>query len=483
MSGLNNILAQVVKPTKAPLPLQELQCDILYCNEVVNGPAFVGLVANSQAAAASNTALIQAALNKAGATISIPVGTYYINNTLTITQNSITLQGSGGQGGAAVLKMADGANVDMIDVNAGASSVLTGFCMQGLVLDGNQANNASGHALYLFSCFQPIIQNCTIQFAAGSGIYADAKSQPVPTSLLTVDKCHINHSAVNNIFINTFTQDSQILHTFCELAQSVGILVKGNGTKIIHSHSFNSVSHNISLEAFSARSEVHGCVLDNSNTGWGLVVTGSTGNIVTNNIFFSEFSGCISIDTSSGQLSTLNAVANNVLYHDMGDTYSTPIGIQITSTNVNNMIINNSIATTIGTRYSIAESINNVVDPFANATFAYNNVLSGAIREAVHQASGGSPISSDFQNSLLTFTGLADTIAGNTVAVQWNCTTMASTSVVRCTLLGQSVAATANFAVQSISPTTGHATITLVSNGVASTGAAGSAILLLEFIS
>lgn len=483
MSGLNNILAQVVVPTKAPLPLQELQCDILYCNEVVNGPAFVGLVANSQAAATSNTAIIQAALNKAGATVSIPVGTYYINNTLTITQNSITLQGSGGQGGAAVLKMANSVNKDMIDVNAGATSVLTGFCMRGLVLDGNQANNASGHALYLFSCFQPIIDQCTIQFAAGSGIYADALSQPVPTSLLTVDKCHINHSAVNNIFMNTFVQDSQILHTFCELAQSVGIVVKGNGTKLIHSHSFNSVSHNVLLVAFSARTEVHGCVLDNSNTGWGIVCTGSVGNIITNNILFSEFSGCISIDTSSGQLSSLNVVANNVLYHDGGDTYSTPVGINITSTNVNNMVINNSVATTIASRYSIAEPINNVVDPFANATFAYNNVLNGTIRESINQTSGGTPVTSNFQNSLITFTGLADTAEGNTVSVQWNCTSLASSSVVRCTLLGQSVAATANFSVQSISPTTGHATIILISTGAASTGAAGSVILLLEFIS
>lgn len=481
MSSLNNILAQTVVPTVAPLPLQSCQFNNVYANQYLT-PTFVGLVPNSQAAAGTNTTIIQAAL-VAGATVTIPVGIYYINDTLNITGNSITLQGMGGQGGASVLKMANSINEDMIDVNLSGASVLTGFQMQGLVLDGNQANNSTGHALYLNSVFQPIIQNCTIQFAANCGIYADAPSALLPTSLMTVDKCHINHSAVNNIFINSFAQDSQVLSTFCEVAQSVGIVVKGNGTKLIHSHSFNSVSHNVALDAFSARSEVHGCVLDNSNTGWGLVSTGSTGNIITNNIFFSEFSGGISLDTSSGQLTTLNVVSNNVLYHDGGDTYSMPVGINVTSTNTWNIIFGNSVASTISSRYSIAEPRNIVLDPFTNATFSYNNMLEGSAREQINQVSGATPVTSNFQNSLITFTGIASTAVGGTQALVWDCTSIASSSVIRATLLGQSVASTANFSIQSISPGTNSATITVVSNGAAATGAAGSVIILLEFIS
>ncbi len=479
--SINHILAQVVNPLVAPLPLQDLQCDKLYANEIISPPALVGLIPSSQAAATANTALIQAALVD-NATVTIPVGTYFINGTLLVTGDNITLQGSQGCSGACVLKMADSVNLDMVYVATGAASILTGFCMRNLVLDGNITNNTLGNALTFYSVFQPIVQNCTIQFAPLVGIKGDAPSTPLATSLMSIDKCHINQSGTNNIFINTFCQDSIIRDTFCEIAGSVGILVKGSGNKIINSHSYNNVSHNITLDAFSVRTEVSGCILDASNTGWGLVITGSQGNIVTNNIFFNEFSGCISLDTSGGQLASLNVVANNVLYSEVAHTYPTPVGIAITATNVWNMILNNSVNDIIATRYDILEPINNVVDPFADATFAYNNVLGGTIREAINQTSGASPVTSNFQNSLITFTGLADTAVGATVAMDWKCASMAATSVIRVTLLGQSVAATANLAVQSFSPGVGQGTLTLVSNGAATTGAAGSAIILFEFI-
>lgn len=382
--------------------------------------------------------------------------------------------------------MANGANVKMLLVQALGSPppLISGFICQNMTFDGNKANNASGDCVTCFSCFQPLFRNVTIQFAAANGLVGDGTNTALATSLMNFFEGHINASATANIFLNTYAQDTIVRDTFCEAAGTVGWLVNGSGSKFLSSMSFNSVQTNVLLNAFSVRTQVDGCVCDASNTSWGMIISGSTGNIITNNLFFNEASGCVVLTNSGGTISTLNIVTNNVLYSPGGATYPTPIGIKIDSTNVWNMVANNSVDNVIATRYQISEAQNVVFDPYSQAVagIAYNNQLGGASHENYQAVSGGSPVTMQSQNALLTFTGLADTAAGAAITVRWNATFLSVSSLVRASISGMSVGAGACWAIQSLTPAAGYVNLVLVNVGSATSGAAGSATVLFELI-
>jgi len=148
------------------------------------------------------------------------------------------------------------------------------------------------------------------------------------------------------------------------------------------------------------------------------------------------------------------------------------------------MVANNSVDNVIATRYQISESQNVVFDPFSQAVagISYNNQLGGASHENYQAVSGGSPVTMQSQNALLTFTGLADTAAGAAISVQWSATFLTSSSLVRATLMGQTVGAGASFVIQSVSPASGHVTLVLLNAGLITSGAAGAATILFELI-
>lgn len=130
----------------------------------------------------------------------------------------------------------------------------------------------------------------------------------------------------------------------------------------------------------------------------------------------------------------------------------------------------------------LAQSVNPLIAPLPLQALQCNTISVNQVIEAVGSVSGGSPQTVSQPIAKITFTGLADNAAGVSQTVQWTNAAITSSSVIRCTLLSQTVTATAAFVVFKIVPGTGSAVVTLISVGQASTGAGGVAVLLFEII-
>jgi|GEM_PF-2904803 len=130
----------------------------------------------------NNTTAIQAAINAAlaagGGVVYFPPGTY-LTNTLTMVRN-VTLMGAGQK--ATFIKLRNGQNTNLIETQdantllstgltpAGARSAGAGnWMIRDLTLDGNRANNTTGHVLAFWG-YRVRLQDVTIREAAEYGI-------------------------------------------------------------------------------------------------------------------------------------------------------------------------------------------------------------------------------------------------------------------------------------------------------------------------
>ena len=131
----------------------------------------------------------------------------------------------------------------------------------------------------------------------------------------------------------------------------------------------------------------------------------------------------------------------------------------------------------------LAQSVSATVAPLPLLDLQCDTISVNQVIEDVNVASGATPLSVAFPIAQLTFTGLADTKEGDAIALTWTNAAITASSVIRCTLVKQTVAATSAFAVFGCVAGSGSAVITIISaSGAATTGAAGVVVLLLEII-
>lgn len=130
----------------------------------------------------------------------------------------------------------------------------------------------------------------------------------------------------------------------------------------------------------------------------------------------------------------------------------------------------------------LAQSVQPTVAPLPLQALQCNTMSVNQVIENVGAASGASPQTVSQPIAKIVFTGIATTVAGATVALQWTNAAITSSSIVRATLVTQSVASTAAFVIFSCVPGSGSVALTLISVGQASTGASGSATILFEQI-
>jgi len=105
--------------------------------------------ASTSASASTNIAAIQAAIKdahaKGGMTVTLSGGDYEINDTI-LLYSGVRLKGQGLR--VTKIKLANGANIDMLQLNPVAHTVRGTCAVEGLVFDGNLANNTKG-GIYL----------------------------------------------------------------------------------------------------------------------------------------------------------------------------------------------------------------------------------------------------------------------------------------------------------------------------------------------
>lgn len=156
-----------------------------------------------------DTASIAAALSRAaalgGATVFVSPGTYKISSTLTLSPG-VALRGASSL--SSVLKLADGANCDIITRGSGHGQFRY---ISDLYLDGNKANNISGRGIYLATgAVSSYIRNVNLINVAGIPLYLDTCDQ------MLVENIYVNSTdAVYGVYLKTCTQMT-LLHLASE---------------------------------------------------------------------------------------------------------------------------------------------------------------------------------------------------------------------------------------------------------------------------
>lgn len=388
-------------------PSRDIQCvnitganayfNNIYTNYSPITPSYLNnLISNNTGTNAlnNNTSLLQQACSNASF-ITLPAGNFWINNTLTLSNNGIIFQGQGQL--LTTLSLINNVNIPMIIITGGSSSAVSDIQIQNFSLFGNgyftgTSGNTSGDSIYCWNAFNCLFQNLSITQAGSSSFHFDGNSS-VKSSRNTVFQCNSYQPLSHHHNHDINSQDTVVLSCFNQQAGQVGMLLSGNGSKIINSHSFWSLGHNVLLNDFGGGNEIGGCILDRSSQN-GLVVSGNTYNFIHDNGFFNEGqggggNGCIAIvDAGSGVRSVGNMIISNSCFDNTSTTtdgftganglyypsktLTTPYGILINPNEQGNIVVGNSIDNTIPTRYNIQEPNNTVQDGTNDGAFCNN---------------------------------------------------------------------------------------------------------------
>lgn len=378
------------------------QFNNIYCNSISTG-LLQNLVQNNPTAATSNTVILNNSLANSPVT-TLPVGNFYINGPLNITNNYTKLNGAGR--GISTLSLIATGSVNAININSNITgTVLSGIQITNLSINGlntlGVGSLASNIGVYVYGAYGALIENVEVDNLNGSSFKFDGQTNQ-QSSICWLKNCISSYPIGSHVIHASGSQDCQISECFNEFAGGVGVELDAFGSKMFHSHSYRNLNQNVQIGSFGGRNEISNCILD-SGFNWGLVVNGSKQNLIKGNIFFSENlagqgAGGISVITGSDGLGANNIITNNIFYDDGASvtsfsgtnglyytgrsaTTSTMIGVSVSTGCLGNVITDNQISLQIPTRIQMLQSTQNLVQDTAPLGYFFNQTQ-GVLRSA-----------------------------------------------------------------------------------------------------
>lgn len=148
-----------------------------------------------------DTAAIQAAIDAVyaagGGKVYLPAGTYIVGSSV-LLKNKTSVFGDGFN--ASIVKLKNNANTNVfrtatdpsVYIGTGNASIGEHYLtLSDFGIDGNKANNSSGHGIYAY-WYKCVVQNVVISDCVGSGIYEGWGDWGSPNPLETMENTYIN---------------------------------------------------------------------------------------------------------------------------------------------------------------------------------------------------------------------------------------------------------------------------------------------------
>jgi hypothetical protein len=282
-----------------------------------------------------DSSAIQAALDAAattGGTVYVPAGTYIIGTTLTIKDN-VTLEGTGV---GSTLKSKNSLNANLIQTSLTAANTFFVRIRQ-LRLDGNKANNTSGHLLYMFRAHTCVLELLHTQNGADRGIYLVGDGTGFALNNM-IRNCRLEGPKNENVSIAGFAPNNMLSDCIIGGSDTRDVLDLQNDELLvrgchIHSASQNGVyinGKNCLFECNIVESSGNHGIFADSNCIGGRI----QGNVVFNNgITTSPRNG---IDVKG----TDNSVIGNRCFDRQG-TMTQKYGILLEAASARNLVIGN----------------------------------------------------------------------------------------------------------------------------------------------
>ena len=356
--------------------------------------------------AAINAAI--AALPAGGGTIYLMEGTYTIDSTLTIWNNT-TLAGSGN--GSTIIKLKDASNVSIDMVSMYNTFYKTNITVRDLQIDGNSANQTAGTQIGIHTrrvgrasssydgMVGLIVEGVSVKNMRGHGIYLEQTANSrITNSYFTGNTgVGINDSSGGAGTANVISNNTVNTNT------AQGIIAGGDNSTV----SGNTVSSNGTSGIYISSSSAK--VLGNTiltNTGYGVLVAADGAEVKDNTISGNTGNGIL-LDASGAQVDA-NEITSN------GAT-----GIYMDISEVDSRITNNTINSNTGNgiQGERANSNTTITGNTIKSNTAWGVYMFGYIYQAIsNQTVNNNYVSSNASGGIQMWSVQESNIVGNTVS-------------------------------------------------------------------
>lgn len=191
-----------------------------------------------------DTAAIQAAIDAAeastaGGRVVIPPAVHVVSSTLIVDGAAVLLSGAGrgyhgvsaGTPLGSVLKLANNANVDLLEFRDSTGDRQTPSGMEWITVHGNRGNNSSGSGVVVAGTRQVWITNCTVTRCAEHGIEAKQGSGGENTADCRIENCETSRNGADGI--RWVGSDSDIVGGTSHSNVAAGITLSSGSCSII----------------------------------------------------------------------------------------------------------------------------------------------------------------------------------------------------------------------------------------------------------
>ncbi len=303
---------------------------------------------------ANDTAAIQAAINQvagSGGTVLVPDGSYMIDAVVRLyLKSNMTLRMSGG----ATLKAipTSNANYNVLRIENASNVNVIGGKVQGERSQHQGTSGEWGNGVSVLASKNVVIEGVVATDMWGDGFYISKNSSNVTACSVTADNNRRQGLTItaangvvvkNSIFKNTNGVEPQ---SGVQLEPNANEAI--NNVQILNSQALGNKGWGMKLTKPASGSAITNVTL-NGNTisgnganggADGIVIVGSSGHRITNNIVKNNLQAGISlVEGSLSNTVTGNTVTNN----GASGVYSSSIGIQMWDRATKNTVINNTV--------------------------------------------------------------------------------------------------------------------------------------------
>jgi len=225
------------------------------------------------------------ALEAEGGKIVIKAGTYPVTDTIFIRKSNVSIIG---EGWSTKLFLADGVNKDVLCIDPiGAGLSIEGILLSDFMIDGNRANNTSGHCIKVnsdatYTFFSSTIRNLRLMNAYFAGFYSLDASELFLESIHAgwclngIELYRVSESEIHTIVSEGYQDGIQLIdckriraYAEGEFQPRYGIYLKNTNEVDLHFLAFHNKKHGVFLEN-SHFNRIRGVSSSNSQEGDGL---------------------------------------------------------------------------------------------------------------------------------------------------------------------------------------------------------------------
>lgn len=286
-----------------------------------------------------DTVAIQAAISaSAGRSIYFPAGTY-IAAGIDIMFDNLRFFG---EGMASVIKLRNGANTHLFTHLGGASANRFFVTFENLRLDGNRANNSSGHIVRAYSAHTWLFDRIHFQNAADSAIKFEGQSSSFLALNNVVRNCRIEGSTNQALFFGAFAPNNHVESNIIGGVSNWYCIEDANAeNKFIGNHIHTSAGHGIYLNG-ATNPIVEGNYVESSNQSGIKVESTTQGARIIGNVCFNN--GLTSAGDGINVAGTDCSVMGNRCFDRQG-TKTQDYGIQLTAASARVLVVGNHART------------------------------------------------------------------------------------------------------------------------------------------